>query len=318
MQPKVKSKKNRKPECSVESIKSVKERDELYIRFLLSSNNNDDDQPESSISTPPEHTTKIGGSLTSRLPSKAPVHSVGNRPSTAKLPNSLLGTFPIVSNQACVRKYVKPLRELHVLPSILLMEEKIGQMHMTNLLEIDEKVRHAESGVLSENGLIKAVHKHAFKGGKFNDDEDDTVSESSRASLCIQSIPSNLRITAPFPQFKNQQNGSVENNISATTSFRKSNSSSSLHQTQTNIKSSNSHRSIAISSAGSRRTKSKVIARLDDRIRAGLLEPPSLDAFFKPVVHPDGVFSTPTLDLNVLPTAKSSVTTFLGSLREKY
>eukprot|EP01036_Dinobryon_divergens_P027640 gene27640-36446_t len=253
----------------------------------------------------------------SRLPSKALVHSIENRPSSAKLPNSLLGTFPVVSNQASVRKDVKPLKKL---PSILLMEEKIGQMHMMNLLEIDEKVRQ---GVLSDNELIKAVPKHSFKGGKFIDDEDDTESESSRASLFVQSNPSNLIIAAPFPQFKNQQNGSVNNSNSATSNFRKSNSSSSLHQTlhqtQTNVKSSSSRRrSIAISSAGSSRTTSKVNSRLDNRICAGLLEPPSLDAFFKPVVHPDGVFSTPTLDLNELPTAKSSVTTFLGSLREKY
>ena len=134
MQSKVNSKKNCKPKCSVESINSMKERNELYIRFLLSSNNNDDDQPESSISTTPEHTTKIGGILTSRLPSKPLVHSIENRPSSAKLPNSFLGTFPVVSNQACERKYEKPLKKL---PSILLLEEKIGQMHMMNLLEMD-------------------------------------------------------------------------------------------------------------------------------------------------------------------------------------
>ena len=223
----------------------------------------------------------------------------------------------MVSNQASVRKYVKPLRELHVLPSILLMEEKIGQMHMTNLLEIDEKFRHADSGVLSENGLIKTVPipRHALRGENFIDDEDDTQSESSRASLCIKSNPSDLRMLSAFPQF-NQQNSSTGNNNS--TSFSKSNSSRSLPQTQTNIKSTSSHRSIAISSAGSSRTRSKAIARLDDRVRAGLLQPPSLDTFFKPVVQPDGVFSTPTLDLTELPTAKSSVTTFLGSLREKY
>ena len=325
MQPRVKTnvrKNNKKNNMAISNSEDIKkkERDELYIRFLL--NNNENNENPESCQTPPL-SEKIGGSLTSRLSSKPSVYSVGKRPSTAKLPNTLLGTFPMISNQTSVRKYVKPIRELHVPPSIIFMEEKIGQMHMTDILELDQQVLSAVTGV-SEVWTRKASTKNSLKGFNFIDDEDETQSEvSSRASLSIPNNQLDLPITSPFPHFKSQHNASTENNSS--------NHSKSLHLTQTSrsgvggsfsLKRANttpsSSRSVPVSSAGTSRARSKPIARPGDSVHFGALKPPSLDMFFKPVVHPDGVFSTPTLDLAELPTAKSSVHTFLGSLREKF
>ena len=326
MQPRVKTnvRKNNKKKIMARSNSediNKKERDELYIRFLL--NNNENNENPESCQTPPL-LEKIGGSLTSRLTSRPSVYSVGKRPSTAKLPNTLLGTFPMISNQTSVRKYVKPIRELLVPPSIIFMEEKIGQMHMTDILELDQQVHSAVTGV-SEVGTRKASIKNSLKGFNFIDDEDETQSEeSSRASLSIPKNPLDLPFTSPFPHFKSQHNATSENSSS--------NHSKSLHLTQTSssgvgggsfpLKRANttpsSSRSVAVFSAGTSRARSKPIVRPGDSVHFGALKPPSLDMFFKPVVHPDGVFSTPTLDLAELPTAKSSVHTFLGSLREKF
>jgi len=296
--------------------------DSFYIHYLLSA----------PISTPVEPALSVeresGGSVTSRqAPKDNSTTHPNNRPNTAKVGlSSSAGNFPLVSRQVGLRQYVKPLRELHVLPSIIALEEKIGQRHISNILECpwkqDEEMESSGHGDILNDIPIKFSQK-PLNTIKVQPSHCPQNEENSRKSAKNEKLPSpnhphsepNLPSVAVLIPSRNRLKTYRDRHSmgEVRSTQRRKTAGQSRQEITTNVFSS-SKKSSTIplnrnASANGFAKVSSVGSSIDST-----LPPPSVEAFFKPVVHPDGVFSTPVLEIANMTRASTSVNDFLSGL----
>lgn len=276
--------------------------DSFYIKYLLSSPKTKSPVGDKEKSRQQLKILTSTGSVTSRVVPKDASHSqVEKRPNTAKAAMDTVGTFPLVNRQSALRKYVKPLREMRVLPSIVALEEKIGQRHISSILDNNWQ---EEFSALPPPDILRL--------GLFEENANvlpSTVSSTSTSSKEINIIGPHIRLMNNTLSLPEEDENSQQ-------------SSPPFPQTPPPVKSATlSKRNEEVSYQGKRTGRSSVgrghkYSASSHRVRDEL-KPPSLELFFKPVVHPDGVFSTPLIDLSSLPTASSSINTFLSSLHRE-
>ena len=306
-------------------------KDNFYIHYLLSS----------PISSP-----KRRDSVSAKEETAATGESSGHVAASA------VGSFPLVSRQAGLRRYVKPLREMHVLPAIVALEEKIGQRHISSILDTTSTTSRqslpVHSPIVSEsldknNSSNNNNNNFNINSNNNNDNDNDNnnnstalvkVSELSVENKSAKSRRRSIRMTdnaslMKLPEEEEEESQS-ESSSQAGRLILSSPQTRHLLTKSSTLNRSTSQRDITTSHSENRNAKLKMtrfhsskgprnsgiyssrtvnIGSNDD-----IIPPPTLDAFFKPVVHPDGVFSTPVIKISEMPTAKASINNFLSSL----